>query len=153
VSPSATSPAGETNHPKNGRLVMANSALEIAARPWSGRCFRSGGHDVFGEPLPPLGSLFGAQLVIDDESLMCPLIGRREHARERRNLRQELGIVDHWTALLEIGDLCLYRRIECDIEEFVGEISFGRALCDAHGVNAEHRAFLGNDELDRNALI
>jgi hypothetical protein len=38
-------------------------------------------HHVFGEPLAPFRGLFGPQLVVDDQRLVRPLLGRGEDAR------------------------------------------------------------------------
>src|SRR5438067_1542945 len=72
--PAAHNIAGETKARRNGCEVTSSI------------------HDVLGEPFAPFGGLLGAQLVIDDDCLLLPLLGGCEHAGNAGNGRIELGI-------------------------------------------------------------
>src|SRR3982074_3754465 len=148
--PSAHKAAGDTRTRKNGLEVMTpRPDGTVRTR----RCaVRPSVDDVLCEPFAPLRGLLRAQLVVDDDRLLVPLVGRGEHARQLGDVRIDFRVEDHRAALLELGDFGLYLRIEGDVDEFIGEIRLLGAFHDGDGVDAEDCAFLRNHQLDRHAL-
>ena len=47
----------------------------------------------------------------------------------------------------------MYLRVERSVDELVGQIGLLRALHDGHRIDAHHRTFTRDDDLDRHALI
>src|SRR5215204_5292147 len=98
--------AGAVNSFRNGRRVAVGEIVSCAfkTRPYkrkrSDRARNAAGpvrrhrlsvDNVLGEPLSPFTGQLAAELVVDHQSLLVPLVGRREHARQLRNFRRQLG--------------------------------------------------------------
>src|SRR5712672_3450991 len=92
VKPSAHSTAGDTKTRNSGLWFMTGSRT---GRSVGGAPVTPSVHDVLGEPLAPFRGLLGAQLVIDDDRLLVPLVGRREHSRQLGDGGIDLGIEHH----------------------------------------------------------
>src|SRR5579883_2328366 len=145
-SPAASS-EGSRKARKNGRR-RGTLCFKIAPLPASSRALASprSMHHVLGEPVLPDRQELRPRLVIDDDRLRLPLLGRREDAGQLRQRRVDLRMHVHRPAAVEIAELRLNRRVERDVDEFVRGGAVLGSLRDADGVDADDGAFLGNGD-------